>query len=925
MSIGSPEAPLARPGGEHETYFQDNSWWYRSADPLADPFARKWVRVTDPTFHQQLEGEFRSGEMKEPAQAQPEPLTADQVRQIALDRVQQHGEELLAEYTSQFGNVLNADNAAKLFPEYNQDPAKYRVAVHPAAVWIRDELFRRALAQPNPERANRVVFTAGSNAAGKSTAVEFLDVASDAQVVFDSTLSNPEHAGQLIDKALGADKRISILYVARPLEESFRGMLERATQEGRVVTIEQLIGSHRGAAATVRKLASAHANNVRFEFTYIANESAGVRKAGIELTDPQDYTETRRRLHELLDAEYRAGRINEDIYQRIGGRGFPGEPPAGPEGSKGGGGGTEPAGPGEVRPEGRAEPAVAPSPGTAALDRPVLYHVTTPEAAESIRQNGFISSKDGELGPGVYLIGSPETLTAPKFANGEKLPVAVLGKVLVFQDGPNRPLQFLRALHGREEGARLYDGMTWDEKKWPSLHQAATRQGYVGLQVQGKTAEPKNTVIFDPAFVKVEAEPALSSAAQAAQPSPVPAAPPQIALTGTTYPYRSLLKKLGAQWNAEQKAWILDAAKEADVRKISSKIVITQVKAGAETQGAKPLEATNSPTAPAHHVGALGNYIDSLKGLSQQEAARTVAKKALNEPVTEEAYADARKHLPSTIFEKVEKLATAQKAWLETFAPKPPAATLPPSPAGPGTLPWVHLERPDADLQGNVRPNRVLDHARRRVEQRLALADRDALFHGHERQQVVEPPHAAEAERIVAAGPFRFQGLELAGHRQPSPVVANVQQVATPRARGQGLVNRMRRAAVGRDATLIGGGGRGNGCPFCDYGRCPFRKDSLEPRAKPGGKVPWRTARSGDWSVFRLKDAQFAGNHRSMTGTGPLGRRLRDTRLPTREPSRIGQGSSPADGVGRTPFDNVFHATYNKKSVTLPVGGDWPR
>src|ERR1035438_7567555 len=44
----------------------------------------------------------------------------------------------------------------KLFAEYNEDRAKYRVAVHPAATWIRDELFRRALAETAPEGRNRV-------------------------------------------------------------------------------------------------------------------------------------------------------------------------------------------------------------------------------------------------------------------------------------------------------------------------------------------------------------------------------------------------------------------------------------------------------------------------------------------------------------------------------------------------------------------------------------------------------------------------------------------------------------------------------------------------------------------------------------------------------------------------------------------------
>jgi hypothetical protein len=160
------------------------------------------------------------------------------VREETLRKVRENPEQYLAEYTSRFGNVLNADDAATLFDEYNQDPAQYRVAVHPAATWIRDELFQRALAVRAPEGRNRVVFTAGGNAVGKSTALAVTGVAKRAQAVFDSTFSNPEHAQRLMEQALGAGKTVTVLHVSRPLEEIFAAMLDRAQLEGRVVTIE---------------------------------------------------------------------------------------------------------------------------------------------------------------------------------------------------------------------------------------------------------------------------------------------------------------------------------------------------------------------------------------------------------------------------------------------------------------------------------------------------------------------------------------------------------------------------------------------------------------------------------------------------------------------------------------------------------------
>ena len=46
------------------------------------------------------------------------------------------------------------------------------------------------------------------------------------------------------------------------------------------------------------------------------------------------------------------------------------------------------------------------------------------------------------------------------------------------------------------------------------------------------------------------------------------------------------------------------------------------------------------------------------------------------------------------------------------------------------------------------------------LQQRLPFADGDDLFRRGERQQFVEPPHAAKAQRIVPARPFCFEPIE---------------------------------------------------------------------------------------------------------------------------------------------------------------------
>jgi hypothetical protein len=141
--------------------------------------------------------------------AVPEP-DEQSVRQAVVAQVGANPEDYLGEYTRLFGHVLNADNAATLFAEFNLDRAKYRVAVRPAAQWIRDELFRRALVDTAGD--NRVIFTAGGNAAGKTTAVAVSGWAGEAQVVLDSTLSSRTHAERLVQMALDTGKTITVFH-----------------------------------------------------------------------------------------------------------------------------------------------------------------------------------------------------------------------------------------------------------------------------------------------------------------------------------------------------------------------------------------------------------------------------------------------------------------------------------------------------------------------------------------------------------------------------------------------------------------------------------------------------------------------------------------------------------------------------------------
>lgn len=62
-----------------------------------------------------------------------------------------------------------------------------------------------------------------------------------------------------------------------------------------------------------------------FTFHFFDNAPDGFREGTVDLAKPAPYTESRKALDEILDAEYRAGRIPDVIYRRVKGA----EPQAG--------------------------------------------------------------------------------------------------------------------------------------------------------------------------------------------------------------------------------------------------------------------------------------------------------------------------------------------------------------------------------------------------------------------------------------------------------------------------------------------------------------------------------------------------------------------------------------------------------------------
>lgn len=224
-------------------------------------------------------------------------MNAADVRAAALGALEQRREEFLGEYTRRFGNVLNADCAAELFPEYAaslESRARFRVAVHPAAQWIRDELFSRALADP---KVGEVVFTAGGNGAGKTSTGIVGDI------VYDSTLNNLEHARKTIERVLAAGKRVQVLYVYRPITAALRGVMDRASTQGRTVAVDTVIKTHTEAAKTTEELYAVYLEDSRVTVRFIDNGGVEPREGGVALTSKEDYASKRDELYAIVEQQ----------------------------------------------------------------------------------------------------------------------------------------------------------------------------------------------------------------------------------------------------------------------------------------------------------------------------------------------------------------------------------------------------------------------------------------------------------------------------------------------------------------------------------------------------------------------------------------------------------------------------------------------
>lgn len=256
-----------------------------------------------------------------------------------------HTDEAISRYQSRYKNEIGVDNVRELSSDYAphgfeaEDPiaraarTRWTYAVDVPSRVFAGEIYRRELMKPSTEGVrNQVVFTAGGAGAGKTTSIRGLPtikhMIDEAQVVYDTTLSNFTDSLKKVSAALESGKQVSIIFVYRdPVDALVNGALPRTVSNGRPVNLEVMLRSHLESPKVLLNLAEQYKNDPRVSIEVIDN-SRGAGQAALadmaflqKISQKYSYADLKSKLEQALEEARQkglrgeSGGISEEIYR----------------------------------------------------------------------------------------------------------------------------------------------------------------------------------------------------------------------------------------------------------------------------------------------------------------------------------------------------------------------------------------------------------------------------------------------------------------------------------------------------------------------------------------------------------------------------------------------------------------------------------
>lgn len=172
------------------------------------------------------------------------------IEEAAIQKFVTNKKQMVDDYISKFGKVVNTDDARELFRDagYNGNNA---AAVHEASSALSKEVFKKLLGE---SKDFNVVFLGGGAGSGKTSAVGPKIDTADLALTFDGTLANYESTVKKLADVKAAGKRPTVFFTVRNMLDAWNGVVKRAIRSGRVVPIETHFKDHVNAYETVQKL-----------------------------------------------------------------------------------------------------------------------------------------------------------------------------------------------------------------------------------------------------------------------------------------------------------------------------------------------------------------------------------------------------------------------------------------------------------------------------------------------------------------------------------------------------------------------------------------------------------------------------------------------------------------------------------------------
>jgi hypothetical protein len=239
----------------------------------------------------------------------------------AFNRVDNNAEEILQDYFSKKGKVVNTDEFRKYFIDDGYNGANAASVQEPAS-----ELGKKAFIEALQNEGKYATMFAGGSGAGKTSAIKQIDslkgLMDDSAAILDGNLSKYSSAIKRIKEANNAGKKVPIIYVYRePVDSMINGVVKRslnnADEAGRIVPTKITADNHIGSWETVNKLSKEGKVDV-----FVIDNSLGAKNAKIttlnKLRDKVNYQSVEKltkKFNNEIKKLYEEGTITKEQYK----------------------------------------------------------------------------------------------------------------------------------------------------------------------------------------------------------------------------------------------------------------------------------------------------------------------------------------------------------------------------------------------------------------------------------------------------------------------------------------------------------------------------------------------------------------------------------------------------------------------------------